>query len=331
MDWSLVLNVLVPLSAVVAIAIFLVEFTGFNTKKNVQSDVQISAPDPHSTCSLCNRSKAEVDNLVAGEAGSLCSNCLIDSALLLDDASMSNNKEGRFINRLVIASLSEPYESANSDENLKKYILDVGAENPEQRLNILIIAYSHANTALVIDCLNQVPQDSWTMKDLIFWMYANINDGKYKDALNHPEVKRENCSDTEFRTCTLNSIVAKLEMEPASEEIVQWLTELESMRSFYDKSGYPYPQDERNLLPNVISTTARCHYLLGNYDDALACLNEEIVSYRPSNSRELLRGRIHEKLGQMDAAKSSWQRGVQYNQKNISHKQLIQKLELLDE
>ena len=76
---------------------------------------------------------------------------------------------------------------------------------------------------------------------------------------------------------------------------------------------------------------AKCHYLLGNYDEAFACLNEEIVPCMVSSYRELLRGNIHEKLGRMEAAKSCWQRGVQINEKSISHDQLVEKLKSIDE
>lgn len=295
--------------------------------------MQKSTHDPHSMCSLCGRLKSDVDSMVAGEIGSLCSDCLINAVSLLDDASRCNDKDKdvRFIHRLLIATLSRSREKTHCDEKLKNYILEVGDTNPEMRLKFLNIANSVGNTSLIIGLLSQVPREHWTLNEIIFWMYAQIKEGRYSDALNYPDVKRENCSDAEFRLFTLNRIVASVEMKPESEEIVQHLADLECMRRFYADSDYPYPQDETLVLPNVLGTMAKCHYLLGNYESAFSFLNEEIVASRPSSYRELLRGQIHAKLGQMEAAKLCWQRGVNFNERDVYHDRLIQELELITE
>ena len=315
------------LCSVIAIAVFLVEYTSFDKKKHVQDSVH----DPRSTCSLCSRLKSEVDRMVAGEAGSLCSECLINSALLLDDASKNDENEVRFMHRLLIATHSKSCESGHCDEGLKNYIVETAALSPEQRLPILAIADSYDITSLIIDVLSRVPREHWELEDINNWIYANAKEGKYKDALNHPEVKRGNFAEAEYRLFTLNRIATSIELRPESDEIEKNLADLNSIRRHYVNSDYPYPQDELPLHPNVLGTMAKCHFLLGNYDDAFACLNKDVVLSRPSSYRELLRGMIHEKLGQMDAAKSCWLKGVQINEKGIVRDQLIKKLQLFDE
>ena len=224
---SLILKILILFGLLIAIAIYIVEYLYPDKKKKEVID---SHHDPYSTCSLCGRLKSEVGSMVEGQDGTLCSDCLIDSALLLDDASKNNHEEVRFIHRLLIATLSRSCGPEDCDENIRKYILEVETANPEKRSKILNIAYSLANTSLIIDILEQAPRGSWTLEDTIFWMYANCNKGDYSNALDHPEVKRENCTDAEFRIFTLNRITASIEMRPESEEIVQYLSDLGSIR-----------------------------------------------------------------------------------------------------
>jgi len=331
MEWSFGTMVLLALSvsALIGSIAYLIDavFSSvvFGGKKEKKLDLA-----PVVTCALCKRTKEEVSNMVAGESGYLCSDCLIDSALLLDNASLDKDKEVRFIHHLLIAALCKSSESGDYDDSLKDYILEGITENPEQRIQTLTIINSHKNTHLIIDYLVKIPREHWTFKDIIFWTYANISEGRFLDSLNHPEVKREDQTDSEFRLFTVNRIVAKLEMEPERDEIVQYLADLDSMRTIYRSDDYPLPQDELHLIPSVLGTMAKCHYLLGNYNEALACLNEEIVSSRPSSYRELLHGDVLVKLGQIDEAKSRWQKGVEFDEKNISHEHLLQRLKLLD-
>jgi len=273
------------------------------------SSIDVIKPDQEMTCVLCSQPSTRDVQLVRGDAGAICVNCINASQELLDSGSADNSNH--FYEGLVTKLVNTSDTALES--NLIDFLIRQMNSSPESESEIvaaLAVARSHSYLSKLLE---GKPRDKWTVNNVINWIWANCRTGEFEKANDYPNpIDRETLVSNKAlsRHFELNKIAVSIEVDQSEENLLSALLSLSEIQNALKSTEYPLASDATNLLPSVLGTTARCHYLLNDYDGCLKAIELSGERAEPSDYIELLTGNAYEKTSDIDQAIIHWEKGL---------------------
>ena len=287
-----------------------------------------SRQNEYTFCSLCSKMRRDTNPLVAGKNGAVCSECLIDGVVLLDSKDDSSDQLS-IVDKLIVQKLDVESSEVLSQSYLSQSLLEKCRADSMFRSLILSEFLTKRNFVYPREIISHIPPDQWRYFEILNWIWANTMMGWFKEALQYPEPIKQGDQDVEEineRRISLNRISVLLELDQSASNVNEQLSKLNVLKEDLDSSEYPINDDYAKLMPYVLSNMALCHYLLGNYQQALETISKVQKLRNNDSFTELLLGNIHEKQGDVDKAKAHWQEGLEIESRGVYATRLREKL-----
>lgn len=235
------------------------------------------------SCFLCSTHRDDVEFIIAGEVGVVCSGCMRYGLAWLDNDRLNELKVPRNLSLSMIDFLS--FSEKNLDDKIRESMYSVLHTIPEVNIDVfrdlLNRALVNKQANLVVSLLKRLPPDSWHESDHVNWLWANCKLEKFKDALNPmhkvPEIK----DDVSGHLIVMNRIYARLNIEPLphTEEIKDDIAKLFNILDTFEKKA-DLSENERNYYLGVINKNiADSYYRVEEYEKAQSHL-KVAVKYR---------------------------------------------------
>ena len=261
-------------------------------------------------CALCSNIKTEDLELVRGEYGAVCSNCLLDSLMLLDEDSNSKNT---YFYKLIDRKLSSS-ENLQFNKNLFDFVSKQSKSDVALKNEIVMGVAKSNNPHYVVKILEQTPEDKWVKNDVLNWIWANCQYGDFEKALKYPDPDKMEKIGFESmfqRHLQINRVSALVKTDTSTESIVDCLSAMLEIKEELERDDYPLAPEGHTVLPNVHGNIAYCLYLQNDFYGCLENIDSICAMAKPSGYADLLAGNAHEKLDNAGEAIRHWERGLE--------------------
>ena len=304
---------LLLLSAGILIRVFI--FVPYlNAIKNNRASDKLFAEEQEkhrlSRCALCLNTKTENLELVRGESGSVCSTCLLDSIVLLDEDSDSKNT---YFYKLIVRKLCS-IEKLEFNNNLFDFVSKQSKLDVELKNEIVMGAAKSINPHYVVKVLKQTPENKWTKNDVLNWIWANCQYGDFEMALKYPDPDKMEKVEFESmfqRHLQINRVAALVKTDTSTESIDTCLSTMLEIKEELERDDYPLAPEGHTVLSNVHGNIAYCLYLQNDFNGCLENIDLIYAMDKASGYADLLAGNAHEKLNNDSEAIRYWKRGLE--------------------
>jgi tetratricopeptide (TPR) repeat protein len=234
----------------------------------------IAKPD---FCFLCSTHRDNVEFMIAGNSGALCTGCMRYGLAWLDNNKLNELKVPRnlLLSLVDFLSFSEKSLDKTIRESIFFVLQKISGVNITIFRDVLNRALVNKQAKLVLSLLRALPPDQWQDSDHVNWLWSNIVLHKFEDALNPlpgiPEIK-DSISGYLF---VMNRILARLNIDPLppTDEIKDNLAKLFYLNDAFEKSTEPTKEHRNYYLGVLHSIIAECYYRIEKFDKSEKHLN----------------------------------------------------------
>ena len=292
---------------------------------------RIKKQEIYGNCTLCSRYQTQTERLIGGNQGAVCSQCLIDCTLMLDDEDNAGTSLG-FLDTIIIEKLDSIESPLDVEPGLTQYLLNEAERSPARRQLIVQSIMKKKNFSLSNAILSNLPANEWTCLEACNWIWGQSMAGKFEEALKMPEIQPcETDAQNDYceRLYVINKMSIEIELDKRHQSIAKHLSSLLLIKQRLDSAEAPMEKDYfYALAPLVMNKIAYCYFLLGELEPAKQCLAERKVIAEHTGAEELILGDICEKRGDLAAANIHWERGLKFERRGIYRERLLEKLGL---
>ena len=263
-------------------------------------------------CSFCGEKKENLERLIAGDMGCMCSSCLMGAIKLVDTYEREEKKVSTYTLRVFLELLANNSEIFSGEkQSILIQLMMKLLDNDYHSIRILVdFSVAHDQSQLLLACLKLLPQEQWRENDFIHWTLAHIEQGQFDQALKFPVNLIPMLSEEARHHFKMNCLYINIECSDSEDEIEGYLKELKELQDFYSNIYYPLPKNSHFFLKHIYIIMARGFYKQGKLSQAKQYLKKRAEYFKECEYSCLMMGDILYSENDTRYAQLYWQNGL---------------------